>query len=110
MDVPEVTQLCEQLREVIGTGPGKNALALAEAEGLVSMLQGAVPWNGPGDKLVTIKNWLAIWFSQRGWHKYGDAGEICLQSLLDDIMVVEKYWERRPGGMPAFRKIDPVTH
>ena len=105
MDVLEVEKLCEQLREVIGTGPGRNELALAEAEGLVSVLQDAVPWNGPGDKLVTIKNWLGVWFSQRRWRKYGDSGEICLQSLSDDITIVEQYWEWKAAARTsAFKR------
>ncbi|HEY2676582.1 MAG TPA: hypothetical protein VGI65_06400 [Steroidobacteraceae bacterium] len=105
MDLPEVRRLCDQLREVIGAGPGSNELARAEAEGIVSVLRGAVHWDGPGDKLVTIKNWLEIWFSQRRWRRFGDAGEICLQSLLDDIKVVEQYWERKSEGMGAFRRL-----
>jgi hypothetical protein len=106
MDVPEVRRLCDQLREVVGAGPGSNELALAEAQGIVSVLRGAVAWNGPRDKLVTIKNWLTIWFSQRRWRRYGDAGEICLQSLLDDITVVEQYWDRESAARPLAGKED----
>jgi hypothetical protein len=97
MDIVEVRRLCEQLREVIGAGPGKNDLALNEAVTVVRLLQQAAPWNGPNDKLVTVKGWLTIWFSQRNWRKYGVEGEICRQSLLDDILVVENYWERKPA-------------
>jgi hypothetical protein len=95
MQLPEVKALCDQLREVIAAGPGRNDLALQEAVGIVSMLQGAAPWNGPRDKLVTIRGWLTIWFSQRRWRQYGDEGEICRQSLLNDILVVESYWDRK---------------
>jgi hypothetical protein len=95
MQHSEVNALCEQLREVIAAGPGKNDLALQEAMGIVSMLQQAAPWNGPRDKLVTIRGWLTVWFSQRLWRQYGDEGEICRQSLLNDILVVESYWERK---------------
>ena len=95
MQLAEVKALCAQLREVIAAGPGKNDLALQEAEGIVSMLQAAAPWNGPRDKLVTIRGWLTIWFSQRSWRRYGDAGEICQQSLLNDLLVVESYWDRK---------------
>jgi hypothetical protein len=91
----EVKLLCDQLREVIAAGPGRNNLALQEAMGVVSMLQQSAPWNGPKDKLVTIRGWLTIWFSQRRWRDYGDAGEICRQSILNDVLVVESYWERR---------------
>jgi endo-1,4-beta-D-glucanase Y len=94
MDVPEVKKLCEQLREVVVAGPGRNELALAEAKGIVSVLQDGVHWNGPSDKLVTINNWLTVWFSQRQWREYGESGEICMQSLLNDITVVEQYWDR----------------
>jgi len=92
---PEVKALCDQLREVIAAGPGKNGLALQEAMGIVIMLQQTALWNGPRDKLVTIRGWLAIWFSQRDWRKYGDEGEICRQILFNDILVVESYWERK---------------
>jgi hypothetical protein len=95
MQLAEVKALCDQLREVIAAGPGRNDLALQEAAGIVSMLQGAAPWNGPRDKLVTIRGWLTIWFSQRRWRQYGDEGEICQQSLLNDILVVESYWHRK---------------
>jgi hypothetical protein len=95
MQFAQVEELCDQLREVIAAGPGKNDLALQEATGIVSMLQQAAPWNGPRDKLVTIRGWLTIWFSQRHWRQYGDEGEICRQSLFNDIRVVESYWERR---------------
>lgn len=94
MQHAEVKALCDQLREVIAAGPGKNELALQEAMGIVSMLQHAAPWNGPRDKLVTIRGWLAVWFSQRRWREYGEEGEICNQSLVSDILVVESYWER----------------
>lgn len=95
MQLAEVKALCGQLREVIAAGPGKNELALQEAMGVVSMLQHAALWNGPRDKLVTIRGWLSIWFSQRRWREYGEEGEICRQSLLNDILVVESYWERK---------------
>jgi hypothetical protein len=95
MQLAEVKALCDQLREVIAAGPGKNELALQEALGVVSMLQHAALWNGPRDKLVTIRGWLTIWFSQRGWREYGDEGLICRQSLVSDILVVESYWERK---------------
>ncbi len=95
MQFAEVKALCDQLREVIAIGPAKNDLALQEAIGIVSMLQHAAPWNGPRDKLVTIRGWLNIWFSQRLWREYGHEGEICRQSLINDILVVESYWERR---------------
>ena len=95
MQFAEVKALCDQLREVIAAGPGKNELALQEATGIVSVLQNAAPWNGPRDKLVTIRGWLAIWFSQRRWRDYGEEGEICNQSLVNDILVVESYWERK---------------
>ncbi len=95
MELAEVKSLCDQLREVVAAGPGKNALALQEAMGIVSMLQHAALWNGPRDKLVTIRGWLSIWFSQRRWRDYGDEGEICRQSLVNDILVVESYWERK---------------
>ena len=95
MQFAQVKALCDQLREVIAAGPGKNDLALQEAMGIVSMLQQAAPWNGPRDKLVTIRGWLSVWFSQRLWRPYGDEGEICRQSLLNDILVVESYWERK---------------
>ena len=88
MQLAEVKALCDQLREVIAAGPGKNDLALQEAMGIVSMLQQAAPWNGPRD----------IWFSQRLWRPYGDEGEICRQSLFNDILVVESYWERRTAS------------
>lgn len=94
MHSAEVMALCEQLREVIAAGPGKNDLALQEAKDIVSVLQQAAPWNGPRDKLVTIRQWLTVWFSHRAWRNFGDAGEICRQSLLNDILVVESYWER----------------
>jgi hypothetical protein len=94
MQLAEVKALCDQLREVIAAGPGKNELALEEAAGIVSVLQQAALWNGPRDKLVTIRGWLTIWFSQRHWRQYGDEGEICRQSLVNDILVVESYWER----------------
>src|ERR1700740_1841308 len=94
MQLSEVKALCDQLHEVIAAGPGKNDLALQEAMGIVSMLQQAAPWNGPRDKLVTIRGWLAIWFSQRQWRLYGDEGEICKQSLINDILVAESYSER----------------
>lgn len=95
MQLAEVNRLCDQLREVIAAGPGKNNLALQEAMGVVSMLQQSAPWNGPRDKLVTIRGWLTIWFSQRLWREYGDEGEICRQSLFNDILVVESYWVRK---------------
>jgi hypothetical protein len=95
MELTEVQTLCDQLREVIAAGPGKNELAIEEAAGIVSMLQQAASQNGPRDKLVTIRGWLAIWFSQRQWRQYGDEGESCRQSLLNDILVVESYWERK---------------
>lgn len=95
MQLAKVKELCDQLREVIAAGPGKNDLALQEATGIVSMLQQAAPWNGPRDKLVTIRGWLTIWFSHRLWRPYGDEGEICRQSLFNDILVVESYWERK---------------
>jgi hypothetical protein len=98
MQLAEVKALCEQLREVIAAGPGKNGLALQEATGIVSMLQQASSWNGPRDKLVTIRGWLVIWFSQRLWRQYGDEGEICRQSLINDILVVESYWERKTAS------------
>jgi hypothetical protein len=98
MQLPEVKALCDQLREVIAAGPGKNELALQEAMGIVSVLQQAALWNGPRDKLVTIRGWLAIWFSQRHWRQYGDEGEICRQSLVNDIRVVESYWERKTAS------------
>jgi len=105
MQLAEVKALCDQLREVIAAGPGRNDLALQEAVGIVSMLQGAAPWNGPRDKLVTIRGWLTIWFSQRRWRQYGDEGEICQQSLLNDILVVESYWDKNSAvaaqGLPA---------
>jgi hypothetical protein len=66
--------------------------------GIVSMLQQAALWNGPRDKLVTIRGWLAIWFTQRHWRQYGDEGEICRQSLVNDILVVESYWERKTAS------------
>jgi len=108
MQLAEVKALCDQLREVIAGGPGRNDLALQEATGIVSMLQQAAPWNGPRDKLVTIRSWLTIWFSQRLWRQYGDEGEICRQSLFNDILVVESYWERKtatvqPKESPALR-------
>ena len=43
MELAEVKSLCDQLREVVAAGPGKNALALQEAMGIVSMLQHARP-------------------------------------------------------------------
>ena len=86
--------LCDQLREVVAAGPGKNDLAVREAMGIVSMLQQAAPWNGPRDKLVTMRGWLTTWFSQRRWREYGDEGGIFRQSPLNDILVVESYWER----------------
>jgi hypothetical protein len=95
MQLVEVKTLCDQLREVIGAGPGKNEFALQEATAIVSVLQQTAPWNGPRDKLVTIRGWLVVWFSQRGWRQYGDEGEICRQSLLNDLLVVESYWERK---------------
>ncbi len=95
MQFAEVKVLCAQLHEVVEAGPGKNDLGLQEALGIVSVLQQAAPWNGPRDKLVTIRAWLAIWFSQRLWRQYGDEGEICRQSLFNDILVVEEYWERK---------------
>src|ERR1700729_4372105 len=86
MQLAKVKELCDQLREVIAAGPGKNDLALQEAMGIVRMVQQAAPWNGQRDKLVTIRGWLNIWFSQRLWGQYGDEGEICQQSLLNDIL------------------------
>ena len=65
------------------------------------MLQQAAPWNGPRDKLVTIRGWLAIWFSQRTWRQYGGEGEICRQSLFNDILVVAAYWERKTAPAQA---------
>jgi hypothetical protein len=92
MELTEVQTLCDQLREVIAAGPGKNELAIEEAAGIVSMLQQAASWNGPRDKLITIRGWLAIWFSQRRWRQFGNEGEICRHGLLNDILVVETYW------------------
>jgi hypothetical protein len=101
MQPAEVKALCEQLREVIAAGPGKNDLALQEAKDIVSVLQQAAPWNGPRDKLVTIRQWLAVWFSHRAWRNTGDSGQICRQSLLNDILVVESYWERDNRSGPS---------
>jgi hypothetical protein len=101
MQLTEVQALCDQLREVIGAGPGKNDLAVQEATGIVSMLQQAASWNGPRDKLVTIRGWLAIWFSRQRWRQFGDEGEICRQSLLNDILVVESYWDRKTAPISA---------
>lgn len=101
MQLAEVKALCDQLREVIAAGPGKSELALQEAMGIVSMLQHTALWNGPRDKLVTIRGWLAIWFSQRRWREYGDEGEICRQSLASDIVVVESYWDRKAATARA---------
>jgi hypothetical protein len=95
MQLAEVKALCDQLREVIAAGPGRNDLALQEAMGIVSMLQQAALWNGPRDKLMTVRGWLTVWFSQRLWRQCGDEGETCRQSLLNDILVVESHWERR---------------
>ena len=107
MQAAEVKELCDQLHEVIAAGPGKNDLALQEAMGIVSMLQHAAPWNGPRDKLVTIRGWLAIWFSHRRWRQYGGDGEICRQSLCNDILVVESYWERNSAPSSG---IGPENH
>jgi hypothetical protein len=96
MELAEVRSLCDQLREVIAAGPGRNELALHEANGIVSILQQAASWNGPRDKLITIRGWLTIWFSQRRWRQFGDEGEVCKQSLINDILVAESYWERTP--------------
>ena len=98
MELDEVRTLCDQLREVIAARPGKNDLALYEAAGIVKILQQAASWNGPRDKLVTIRGWLAIWFSQRGWRQFGDYGEICKQSLINDILIAESYWDRKMTG------------
>ena len=98
MQHTQVKALCDQLREVIAAGPGRNDLALQEAMGIVSVLQQAAPWNGPRDKLVTIRGWLTAWFSARLWRQYGDEGEICRQSLLNDILVVESHWERKTAS------------
>lgn len=40
MQLAEVNALCDQLREVIAAGPGKNELALQEAMGIVSVPDG----------------------------------------------------------------------
>ncbi len=92
MDITEVRRMCDRLRELVGAVPGKNDAALKEAVHLIDLLQDTGHWNGPQDKLTTIKGWLAVWFSQRRWKKFGDAGEICRQSLLDDVLVVENHW------------------
>jgi hypothetical protein len=91
MDSHEVGQLCEELRKLVDSGPGRNPEARRKALSIVATLKGAGPPHLRGG-LVSMEGGFKHWFGsqERGidneWHTRS--------GLLEDISVVQARWDR----------------
>lgn len=68
-----VRQLCDELRDLIDLGPGRNVEVSRKALGTVRTLRAAAEWEFPRQILDDLKERLIFWFSDRQFH--GDNAE-----------------------------------
>jgi hypothetical protein len=82
---------CDELRDLIGLGPGSNPEMLAKTLGVLRLLRGAAEWDFPQHMLADLKERFTIWFSDRAWR--GDTAELH-GALVRDVEELCAAWER----------------
>jgi hypothetical protein len=90
-DQKKVQAHCDELRELIALGPGRNPEMLAKSLALVHVLRAAAEWDFPQHLLRDLKERLTIWFIDRAWR--GDTAEFH-GALVRDVEQLCAAWER----------------
>lgn len=90
MDKKKVKDRCQELRDLIDLGPGRNVEMLRKALGTVRTLRTAAQWEYPRQILDDLKERLGVWFSARVIR--GDNAEL-RRALLQDLTALYGSWE-----------------
>ena len=91
MDQKKVQSHCDELRDLIGLGPGRNPEMLLKTLTIVRSLRGAAEWEFPQQILDDLRERLAVWFRDRVWR--GDSAELH-RALMQDLAQLCASWER----------------
>ena len=86
---------CDELRDLVDLGPGRNGEVLRKALGTVRTLRAAAEWEYPRQILDDLKERLSIWFSARMIR--GDNAEL-RKALLQDLTQLCTSWEPSRSG------------
>ena len=91
MDQNKVQAHCDELREILALGPGRNPEMLRKTLSVVRSLREAAQWDFPQHMLGDLKERLTVWFSDRVWR--GDTAELhaALARNLEQLCAA---WER----------------
>ena len=90
VDLQNVRERCEELRDLVDLGPGSNAEILRKALGTVRALLAAAEWEFPRQILIDLKERLIAWFSDRLIR--GDVAEL-RSALMQDLVRLCASWE-----------------
>jgi hypothetical protein len=91
MDQEKVQARCDELRDLIGRGPGRDPEVLLKALTIVRSLRGAAEWEFPQQILGDLKERLTVWFSERVWR--GDTSALH-GALMQSLAELCASWER----------------
>jgi hypothetical protein len=91
MDQKKVQGYCDELRDLISLGPGRNPEMLRKTLSLVRSLRGGAEWDFPRQMLGDLKERLTVWFSDRVWR--GDTAELH-GALVRHLAQLCASWER----------------
>ena len=91
IDQEKVQAHCDELRELIALGPGRNPEMLAKTLDGVRILRAAAEWDFPQHMLGDLKERLTIWFSDRAWR--GDTADLH-GVLVRELEQLCAAWER----------------
>jgi len=90
MTKDDALALLDDLKRMIGEGPGGDSYGLPRAKEITRKLQWTCRNGYAKQKLGSLDTYLGIWFSARRWQKYRD-GQL-RGILMQDIMLVESNW------------------
>lgn len=92
-------KLIDELRDLIGDGPGPNDAALNRARAIARLFLNDRDVNSiTREKVNSLIEYLGIWFSPRKWQQYGDAGQQLRVILRQDIFGLARGLRWPPAG------------
>jgi len=91
MDQKKAQAHCDELRDLIGLGPGRNPEMSRKALCVVRSLRDAAEWDFPQQILGDLKERLTVWFGDWVWR--GDTAELH-RALVRDLEELFAAWER----------------
>ena len=90
VDPQKVREHCDELRDLIDLGPGRNGEVLRKALGTVRTLHGAAEWEFPRQILDDLKERLIVWFGDRVIR--GDTASL-RNALLEHLAALCASWK-----------------